>query len=178
MNEQTYWALCVGDYTEAEAIKAHGLAGLGRADLLAWLEANEIAAAAAGAVFPDSVEWMRKAAAIDLAAAMPEPLRVVSVRKIPAPGRGVAMAPAIYQPRKTGAGRWIWSLAESRILGTLIGGDGKDRELGVYSEAKANRLADAMAEERGIPVWPGVRHNESLTDWEIDQFVAAAGVRP
>lgn len=150
MNERTYWTLCVGDYTEAEAIKAHGLAGLSRADLLAWLEANEIAAAAAGAVFPDNVEWMRKAAAIDLATAMPEPLRVVSVRKIPAPGRGVAMVSTIYQPRKTSAGRWVWSLAE----------------------------ASEIADKRGIPFWPGVRHNKPLTPCEIDQFVAAAGVRP
>lgn len=178
MNEQTYWTLCVGDYTEAEAIKAHGLAGLSRADLLAWLEANEIAAAAAGAVFPDNVKWMRQAAAVDLATAMPEPLRVVSVRKIPAPGRGVAMAPAIYRPRKTAAGRWVWSLAESRILGTLTGRDGRPRELGVYSEAKADRLANAIADERGIAVWPDTRHNQPLTACEINQFVAAAGVRP
>lgn len=178
MTEETYWALCVGDYSEAGAIKAHGLAGLSRADLLAWLEANEIAAATAGAVFPACVEWMRKAAAIDLATAMPEPLRVVSVRKIPAPGRGAPMAPAIYQPRKTGAGRWVWSLAESRILGTLTGRDGRPRELGVYSEAKADRLASEIAGERGIAVWPDTRHNQPLTPCEIDQFVAAAGVRP
>lgn len=178
MNEQTYWTLCVGDYSEAEAIKAHGLAGLGRADLLAWLEANELAAAAAGAVFPACVEWMRQAAAVDLATAMPEPLCVVSVRKIPAPGRGAPMAPAIYRPRKTGAGRWVWSLAESRILGTLTGRDGRPRELGVYSEAKADRLANEIADERGIAVWPDTRHNQPLTPCEIDQFVAAAGVRP
>ena len=178
MTEQTYWTLCVGDYTEAEAIKAHGLAGLSRSDLLAWLEANELAAAAAGAVFPACVEWTRQAAATDLAAAMPEPLRVVSVRMIPAPGRGAPMAPAIYQPRKTRAGRWVWAVVESRILGTLTGRDGRPRELGVYSEAKADRLASAIADERGIAVWPDTRHNQPLTACEVDQFVAAAGVRP
>ena len=178
MTEKTYWTLCVGDYTEAEAIKAHGLAGLSRADLLAWLEANELAAAGAGAVLPDNVEWMRKAAAVDLALAMPEPLRVVSVRMIPAPGRGAPMAPAIYQPRKTRAGRWVWSVVGSRILGTLTGRDGNPRELGVYSEAKADRLASAIADERGIAVWPETRHNQPLTAFEIQEFVTAAGVRP
>ena len=178
MTEEVYWTLCVGDYNEADAIKAHSLAGLSRADLLAWLEANELAAAAAGAVFPACVEWMRQAAAVDLAAAMPEPLRVVSVRMIPAPGRGAPMAPAIYQPRKTRAGRWVWSLAESRVLGTLTGRDGRPRELGVYSEAKADRLASAIADERGIAVWPETRHNQPLTACEVDQFVTAAGVQP
>jgi len=101
-------------------------------------------------------------------------LPVVAVRLIPSgSGYGIPLAPAIYQPRQTRDGVWIWRLAERCLLGTIWGKNGKLRERGVYTAAKADRLAAEIAAERNIAEYPAI-HNRALTPEEILRFVHPA----
>ena len=98
---------------------------------------------------------------------------IICVRQIPCgSGKGAPLAPAVYTPHQTRDGRWVWRLARKNLLGTLRGGDGSIRERGVYSRAKAERIADEIAASFGCNVGY-VRHNEKMTDNEIADFVAA-----
>ena len=102
------------------------------------------------------------------AAAAPVP--VVVVRMIPSgSGYGVPHAPAIYAPHQTRDGRWVWRLAERFLLGTVWGKNGKQRERGVYSVAKAERIAAEIAEARGLAVYPA-SYGRELSPAEIAQF--------
>jgi hypothetical protein len=84
---------------------------------------------------------------------------------------GVPHAPAIYlAQRRARDGVWTWRLAENCLLGTVYGANGRRRERGVYSEAKAERLAAEIAAERGIPEAGGVRHGTPLTPEQLREF--------
>lgn len=108
------------------------------------------------------------------AATTTTPAAVVAIRKIPSgSGFGVPHAPAIYAPVQTRDGRWVWRLRERCLLGTLWGKDGRRRERGVYSVAKAERLAAEIAAERGIQEHPAA-HNRALSPKEIKRFVNPA----
>lgn len=97
------------------------------------------------------------------------PRRVVGVRTIPTGGGyGVAYAPAVYEARRV-RGRWIWRLVEKELLGHVWGRDNRRREAGVWTEAKADRIALAIAKNRGLPRWDGC-HNRPLTPQEVDWF--------
>ncbi len=98
---------------------------------------------------------------------------IICVRQIPSgSGKGAPLAPAVYIPHQTRAGVWVWRLSRRNLLGTLRGGDGSIRERGVYSEAKAWRLADEIAASLGCDT-AYVRHNEKMTAAEIAAFVVA-----
>ena len=100
---------------------------------------------------------------------------VVSVRSLPAgSGFGVPHAPAVYTPHLTKDGRWVWRLTERELLGTVWGRNGMLRERGVYSVAKAERIAGEIAEARGLPEW-GAAHNRALSTKEIKRFVLGLG---
>lgn len=102
------------------------------------------------------------------------PVSVVSVRSLPAgSGFGVPHAPAVYTPHLTKDGRWVWRLTERELLGTVWGRNGMPRERGVYSVAKAERLASEIAESRGLPEW-GAAHNRALDAKEVKRFVLGA----
>lgn len=102
------------------------------------------------------------------------PVSVVSVRSLPAgSGFGVPHAPAIYTPHLTRDGRWVWKCAERFLLGTVWGHNGL-RERGVYSVAKAGRLAADIAAARGLPEW-GAAHNRALSTKEVERFVLGLG---
>ena len=102
------------------------------------------------------------------------PVSVVSVRSLPAgSGFGVPHAPAIYIPHLTRDGRWVWRCAERFLLGTVWGHNGI-RERGVYSVAKAERLASEIASARGLPEW-GAAHNRALSTKEVERFVLGLG---
>lgn len=97
------------------------------------------------------------------------PRRVVGVRLIPTgSGYGAARAPAIYEARFC-RGRWIWRLVEKDFLGHIWGRDGRRREVGVWTEAKADRLATEIARRRNLPRWDA-RHNRPLSQKEIERF--------
>lgn len=103
------------------------------------------------------------------------PLSVVSVRMLPSgSGFGVPHAPAVYTPHLTRDGRWIWRLAERCLLGTVWGRNGSPRERGVYTVAKAERIAAKIAADRGLPEW-GATHNRALSTKEIERFVLRLG---
>jgi hypothetical protein len=98
--------------------------------------------------------------------------RVISCRMLPAgSGMGLPLAPAIYSAqRRARDGVWTWRVSENCLLGTVYGRDGHRRERGVYSAAKAERLAAEIAAERGIPEASGVRHGTPLTPAQIREF--------
>ncbi len=101
---------------------------------------------------------------------------VVSYRLIPSgSGFGVPHAPAIYTPHLTLAGVWIWRLTERCLLGEVWGRNGSRRERGVYTTAKASRLAGEIAANRGLPEW-GAAHNRPLSAKEIERFVLGLGM--
>jgi hypothetical protein len=96
---------------------------------------------------------------------------IIGVRTIPAgSGKGSPLAPALYTPHQTRDGRWVWRLSRRYLLGTVHGGDGSIRERGVYSLAKAERIADDLAASLGCDVGY-VRHNQALTANQIATFV-------
>lgn len=98
---------------------------------------------------------------------------VITYRTVPkGGGYGVPLAPAIYRPHRTQAGRWVWRLEERELLGWLYS-HGSRREIGVYSEAKAQRITEELAAARGIEVYGRAAHNRPLTDAEIARFVKA-----
>jgi hypothetical protein len=105
------------------------------------------------------------------AAVAPAP-RVISCRMLPAgSGMGLPIAPAIYvAARRARDGVWTWRLAENCLLGTVYGNNGHRRERGVYSAAKAERIASEIAAERGIPEAGGVRHGTPLTPEQLREF--------
>ena len=99
---------------------------------------------------------------------------VITYRTVPkGGGYGVPLAPAIYRPHQTKDGRWVWRLEERELLGWLYS-HGSRRERGVYSEAKAQRIAEELGAARGIEVYGRAAHNRPLTDAEIARFVKAA----
>lgn len=105
---------------------------------------------------------------------MSEVKSVVCVRQIPCgSGKGAPLAPAVYTPHQTRDGRWVWRLTQRNLLGTLRGRDGVWRERGVYSEARAWRLADKLAADLGCDTAGYVRHNQPMTAAQIAAFVAA-----
>ncbi len=105
---------------------------------------------------------------------MTTPKAVISVRMIPAGGGfGTPKAPAVYVPAQTKDGRWVWRLSERNLLGTVWGKNGRLRERGVYSTAKAERMAAEIGEARGLPEWDAA-HNRPLRADEIERFVASA----
>jgi hypothetical protein len=114
---------------------------------------------------------MTAAADTTAPAATPAP-RVISCRMLPAgSGMGLPIAPAIYAAqRRRRDGVWTWRMSENCLLGTVYDRNGHRRERGVYSEAKAERLAAEIAAERGIPEAGGVRHGTPLTPAQLREF--------
>jgi hypothetical protein len=98
---------------------------------------------------------------------------VVGFRSIPSgSGFGVPHAPAVYTPHRTKKGVWVWRLTERCLLGEVRGRNGLLRERGVYTTAKASRLAGEIAAARGLPEW-GAAHNRPMTPNEVRMFVGA-----
>ena len=82
----------------------------------------------------------------------------VSVRGLPSgSGYGHPWGPAIYRLWRATDGAEQWRIEEAAPLGTFFGRDNRRRVLGVYSENKADRLADDLAAKRGLPHLTGVR---------------------
>ena len=85
-------------------------------------------------------------------------LRIVSARTIPSgSGFGSPIAPAVYRAAQRADGTWTWRKEAGHLLGHMYGRDGRRREVGVYSAAKAERLGEEIAESMGLEFRPHVR---------------------
>ena len=123
-----------------------------------------------------TTDTLDTSATTDTSATSTAPVSVVAVRSLPAgSGFGVPHAPAVYTPHLTRDGRWVWRCTERELLGTVWGRNGMPRERGVYSVAKAERLASEIANARGLPEW-GAAHNRALSTKEIERFVLGLGL--
>jgi hypothetical protein len=82
----------------------------------------------------------------------------VSVRSLPSgSGYGHPWGPAIYRLWRAADGAEQWRMEEPAPMGTFFGRDNRRRTLGVYSERKAEAIADDLADKRGLPHLSGVR---------------------
>jgi len=88
----------------------------------------------------------------------PTEILCVSVRPLPSGGgSGHPWGPAIYRLWRATDGAEQWRVEEAAPLGTFFDRNKKRRVLGVYSENKADRLADEIAAKRGLPRLGSVR---------------------
>lgn len=91
-------------------------------------------------------------------------LRVISTRTIPSgSGFGSPIAPAVYRAAQRQDGTWTWRKEPGHLLGHMYGRDGRRREVGVYSAAKAERIGEGLAESMGLEFRPHIRQGSPVS---------------
>ncbi len=92
-------------------------------------------------------------------------MTVISVRSLPSGGSsmGVPHAPALYEAKPRRDGCLTWRRVNRPLLNTMRNRAGREVEVGVWTEAKAARLGEDLAQEMGIPFVQGVRHGTPVS---------------